>query len=209
MFYDHFLLLSSQLDFERWISVHLGFPPVRSIIPIHCNWESDDILILKTCFFPFLRPLFFWFHLSLDIQNPPNTWWVGVWNPEKPNLRGCLGVQTSILSPGVWMSRVWRHGGQSSRTLVERARLCNLHELTTMTCVPIHHLKPLSNAAWKANSISTIDWDDVRSLLVGREGKKRFDLQTFDAWKKLHANIWATKEKPAGYFLLNHWILVV
>ena len=42
---------------------------------------------------------------TLDIQNPPNTWWIGVKGTLKSLLRRCLGVQTSILTRYDWMSR--------------------------------------------------------------------------------------------------------
>ena len=46
--------------------------------------------------------------LSLDIQNPPNTWWIGVKGTLKNLTSGDvgLGVQTSILTRYDWMSRV-------------------------------------------------------------------------------------------------------
>ncbi len=40
----------------------------------------------------------------LDIQNHPNTWWEGIWNPQKPSQEMFRG--SNISSKGVWMSRV-------------------------------------------------------------------------------------------------------
>ena len=43
-------------------------------------------------------------NIALDIQNPPNIWWEGVWSPQKPSQEMFRGSNT--FSKGVWKYRV-------------------------------------------------------------------------------------------------------
>ena len=44
--------------------------------------------------------------MTLDIQNPPNTWWIGVKGTLKSRTSGDVKGGSNIYSPGIWMSRV-------------------------------------------------------------------------------------------------------
>ena len=61
------------------------------------TWNGDPIYLCIIFHQPSWRPT-----QTLDIPNPPNTWWVSVWN-QNFFLRKCLGVENRS-SPGVWMS---------------------------------------------------------------------------------------------------------
>ena len=82
-----------------------------------CSWESKSIprirlnILKKIQSHPQIRiqsvKLFSSSFLhALDIQNPPNTFWIGVWNPWKPSQEMFGGSNWQRSSQGIWKIRV-------------------------------------------------------------------------------------------------------
>ena len=85
--------------------------------------------------------------VSLDFQNPRNTWSVGVWNPWNPSQEMFGGSKT--YPPGIWMSRVYD-------------RQCGFHfQASKWTSNDITHTQP-----WIRQNmlLSPNDRDQVSSL---------------------------------------------